>query len=176
LALRILYQPYCFNHDVVATYAADLLAVLCAMAAEPALTVGQILAALPRQSYGAAAERSRASAYESRVPYAAPGPEMERAVASLWQELLGVEHVSMDDNFFDLGGHSLLLMQAHGRLCDILQRDLPIVSLLQYPTVRTLARHVSGDPGVRHGAAGAAERARKQREAMRKQRMNAGMR
>ena len=176
LALRILYQPYCFTRNVVVSYAASLLTVLRAMAEQPALTVGQILAALPREAYGAAAGRSATRAYESALPYAAPGTEMERAVASLWQELLGVERVSMDDNFFDLGGHSLLLMQAHGRLRDILQRDLPIVSLLQYPTVRTLARHMSGDPGTRPGTAGASERARKQRDAMRKQRINAGMR
>ena len=45
--------------------------------------------------------------------YTAPTTETERAVAALWQELFGVERVSLDDNFFDLGGHSLLLLQAH---------------------------------------------------------------
>ncbi|MGQ0524433.1 MAG: amino acid adenylation domain-containing protein [Betaproteobacteria bacterium] len=176
LSLRIIWQPSALSRSAAITCVADLLTVLRAMAQQPAVTVGTILAQLPRSSHGAAARHASSKVSESRVPYAPPRTDMEQAVAALWQELLGVERVSMDDNFFDLGGHSLLLIQAHGRLRDILQRDLPIVSLLQYPTVRTLARHMSGDSDASRGVAGAAERARKQREVMRKQRMGAGMR
>jgi len=176
LTLRLLYQPSAFTRNAVATYAADLIAMLRALAEQRASTLADIQALLPRATHGAATARASARVRDTTLPYAPPATEMEVAVASLWQELLGVERVSMDDNFFDLGGHSLLLIQAHGRLCDILQRDLPIVSLLQYPTIRALARHMSGNADAGRGAAVAAERARKQREAMRRQRAGAGLR
>ena len=72
----------------------------------------------------------------------APGDDVERAVAEVWEELFQVDQVGMDDNFFDLGGHSMLLLQAHARLREKLGRDLSVVALLQYPTVRSLARYL----------------------------------
>jgi acyl carrier protein len=65
--------------------------------------------------------------------------ELEKTIADIWQELLQVERVGLNDNFFDLGGHSLLLAQVHARLRDALQRDLPIIKLFQYPTIQSLA-------------------------------------
>ncbi|MGQ0752218.1 MAG: amino acid adenylation domain-containing protein [Betaproteobacteria bacterium] len=176
LTLRLLYHASAFTRNAISIYARDLTAVLRALAEQSASTVGDLLALLPDATRGAAAGHSGKRARESTAPYAPPATDMERAVATLWQELLGIERVSMDDNFFDLGGHSLLLIQAHGRLRDILQRDLPVVSLLQYPTIRALARHMSGTADAAQSAAGPAERARKQRKAMRRQRASAGLR
>jgi hypothetical protein len=53
--------------------------------------------------------------------------EIERTIAAIWQEVLGVEHVGGDDNFFDLGGHSLLLARVPARLRDRLAADLRLV-------------------------------------------------
>ncbi|MGH9848856.1 MAG: non-ribosomal peptide synthetase, partial [Blastocatellia bacterium] len=53
---------------------------------------------------------------ESEAPYAAPTTEVERAIAAVWQEALRVEKVGLNDNFFDIGGHSLLMIQIHGKL------------------------------------------------------------
>jgi natural product biosynthesis luciferase-like monooxygenase protein len=72
-----------------------------------------------------------------------PRTEMERVIAGVWQELLGVDRVSVHDNFFDLGGNASLLDQAHGYLQRRLARDIAVVELFQYPTVSTLARHLS---------------------------------
>ncbi|MEY2467236.1 MAG: hypothetical protein QOD03_1757, partial [Verrucomicrobiota bacterium] len=66
--------------------------------------------------------------------------ELEKTIADIWQELLQVERVGLNDNFFDLGGHSLLLAQVHARLRDELKRDLPIIKLFQYPTIQSLAK------------------------------------
>jgi hypothetical protein len=70
---------------------------------------------------------------------------MERKVAAVWEDLFQVESVSFDENFFDLGGHSLLLIRAHQRLRESVRPDLSLVAMLQYPTVRTLARHLAGE-------------------------------
>jgi amino acid adenylation domain-containing protein/non-ribosomal peptide synthase protein (TIGR01720 family) len=69
---------------------------------------------------------------------------VEAAIAEVWRELLGVDEISVEDNFFDVGGHSTLLVQIHARLRDVLKGDLkgpfPIVTLFQHPTIRSLAR------------------------------------
>ena len=77
------------------------------------------------------------------VVYAQPRTEVEREVAAVWQTILGVERVGADDNFFDLGAHSLMMVRAHARLTHTYGKDLPLVSLFRYPTVRSLAQHLS---------------------------------
>jgi acyl carrier protein len=73
----------------------------------------------------------------------APRTEMERAIVNIWCALLRVEQVGLHDNFFDLGGHSLLVVQAQARLRDTLGIDLPIVRLFQYPTISALMNFLS---------------------------------
>ncbi|MFN2416206.1 MAG: amino acid adenylation domain-containing protein [Pyrinomonadaceae bacterium] len=77
------------------------------------------------------------------VAYEPPRTQFEREVSAVWQEVLGVERVGADDNFFDLGAHSLLMVRAHARLSERYGRDLALVALFRYPTVRSLARHLS---------------------------------
>ena len=80
-----------------------------------------------------------------RPAYAAPANEIERQIAAAWQEVLGVERVGLHDNFFDLGGHSLRLVEVHARLLRDLGRDISIVTLFQYPTVAALAAHLASN-------------------------------
>jgi aryl carrier-like protein len=67
---------------------------------------------------------------------------MEQAIAVVWQRMFGLERVSVEENLFDLGGHSLLLLQMHGRLRAALKEEFPIVTLFVHPTIRSLARHL----------------------------------
>jgi amino acid adenylation domain-containing protein len=76
------------------------------------------------------------------TPRLAPRNEIERAIAAIWKEVLKVENVDIDDNFFDLGGHSLLIMQIHRRLREQFKRDLSLVDLFRHPTISSLARHL----------------------------------
>ena len=78
-----------------------------------------------------------------------------------------MENISIDDNFFDVGGHSVLLLHVHARLQSKIGARLPIAVLFQFPTVRTLARHLSNPTDGTAGEASAAmERANKQRDAI----------
>jgi hypothetical protein len=81
--------------------------------------------------------------------YVSPTGELERAIAAVWQGVLGVDRVGLHDNFFDLGAHSLLIMKAHRLLRDDLGRDVPVVALFQYPTIAALAAHLGGAPAGR---------------------------
>src|SRR5262249_52199328 len=67
--------------------------------------------------------------------YVAPQTDLEVSIASIWQEVLQIERVGIHDGFFDLGGHSLLMAQAHNLLRDVLGIDISMIDLFKYPTI-----------------------------------------
>lgn len=85
------------------------------------------------------------------VRYEAPASEAERKIAEIWQDVLGIAKAGRDDNFFDLGGHSLTLMMVVARLRKAFDQDIRMVDMFQYTTVRALAKHLAGsaDSSVR---------------------------
>ena len=72
--------------------------------------------------------------------YVAPNTDTERVITAVWQEVLGLDKVGVNDNFFDLGGHSLLVVMVHNRLTEMFMRELSIVDLFRYPTVSSLSK------------------------------------
>ncbi len=112
---------------------------------------------------------------ELAAAYVAPRGELERVIAEVWKEALKVDKVGVHDNFFDLGGHSLLMTRVHARLKDALQaegvtQEVSLIDLFRYPTIGSLVRSLSpGAPGA-SGAAqdtGAADESRRRAEARR---------
>jgi acyl carrier protein len=88
-----------------------------------------------------APEQSRS---ELENKFVAPRTSVEEAVAGIWCEVLGLEKVGMRDNFFDLGGHSLLMIRIHRKLQKIIGEDISIITLFQYPTIGSLSNYLSG--------------------------------
>lgn len=78
-----------------------------------------------------------------QTDFIAPRNEYEQTVADVWQQVLGVNQIGIYDNFFDLGGHSLLVTQVIGRLRDAFKVDLPLSKLFDVPTVAGLAEIVA---------------------------------
>jgi aspartate racemase len=76
---------------------------------------------------------------ELDATYVAPQTDTERLITALWQEVLGIQKPGIHDNFFDLGGHSLLVVLLHNRLKEAFRRDISIVDLFRYPTIAALA-------------------------------------
>lgn len=70
------------------------------------------------------------------------GNELEQKIAAVWQSLLRTSKMQLDDNFFDLGGHSLLVIQMKSALLQALNRDIAVVDIFTYPSVRSLARYL----------------------------------
>ena len=68
-----------------------------------------------------------------------PVTALQRRIASVWERAFGVRDLDIDENFFDLGGHSLLLLRVHGELCRVLDRELSVVEVFGNPTIRKLA-------------------------------------
>ncbi len=99
--------------------------------------------------------------------YEVPQSETEQQIAKLWQELLNLDKVGIYDNFFDLGGHSLLMIQLNHKLRAILQRDISVVTMFQNPTIYSLAQYLSQEQEL--SFTGTRDRAQKQIEAINRQ-------
>jgi hypothetical protein len=78
-------------------------------------------------------------AAELNANYLAPRTPLEAVVAGVWQDVLGVREIGVRDNFFEMGGHSLLITTLISRLNHMFKVDLPALSLFESPTVADLA-------------------------------------
>jgi acyl transferase domain-containing protein len=92
---------------------------------------------------GVAAETVRHERPPLPTPYVAPETEMEQRIAAVWQQVLGFEQIGVEDNFFDLGGDSLVAIQVASRLKEALNIEFPVAKLYQALTVRSLAQVLS---------------------------------
>jgi acyl carrier protein len=90
--------------------------------------------------------------------------DLEDAILRVWRSALGTDDVSVEDNFFDVGGHSILAVRVHRELEQQLGRKLPITDLFRFPTVRSHAAHLAAGGTQRSAAQQAAERARARKE------------
>ncbi len=87
----------------------------------------------------------------------------QRRVAVIWRDVLRIEHLGVDDNFFDLGGHSLLVVKVHAALRREFQKELTLVDLFQHTTIAAQATLVSSEATDR-GASVQRARARAARQ------------
>ncbi len=76
------------------------------------------------------------------VAYVAPRTSTEKALAQIWKELLGVESVGVNDDFFDLGGHSLMASRMLFRTRDTASVEMPLRTMFEAPTIAALASQI----------------------------------
>jgi acyl carrier protein len=72
-----------------------------------------------------------------------PADDIERQLAAIWFTLLGVEHIGRDDDFFDLGGHSLMATRVMARVADTLGAKLTLRDVFEAPRLRDLAARIA---------------------------------
>lgn len=84
--------------------------------------------------------------------YVPPVTDLQRQMAGIWGEVLGIDRVGMRDNLFDLGGSSLLALQLLTRVRQVLGVGVPVVALFEAPTAGALAAHVERHRGEAGGA------------------------
>jgi natural product biosynthesis luciferase-like monooxygenase protein len=106
-----------------------------------------VLPSLPMTPNGKLDRRAlpEANAIAVRMPGTAPQGELEKTIAAIWQDVLGLPQVGTSDNFFDLGGHSLLVVQVQRRLREACGREVSITDVFRLPTIQSLAAHLGGN-------------------------------
>jgi amino acid adenylation domain-containing protein len=113
------------------------------------------------------------------IEYMAPGSNKEKMIAQTWKDVLKHERIGINDNFFDLGGNSLNIIQIIGKLREQLDMDLSLVAMFEFPTIRTFSQYLSrlnpgGNPHDmkidRSGAIAAAKKSKLEQQARRKRR------
>ncbi|HEX7865265.1 MAG TPA: amino acid adenylation domain-containing protein [Variovorax sp.] len=135
-----------------------------------------VLEALPLNANGKVDRKALPiPAITSDKPYEAPQGPVAETIAAIWAEVLQMEKVGIHDNFFDLGGHSLLLVRVHRQLEDRLRTTVALVQLFKYPTVGSLAQWMergAAAPAASSPTAGD-DRALRQRAALLQRRKSA---
>jgi amino acid adenylation domain-containing protein/non-ribosomal peptide synthase protein (TIGR01720 family) len=77
--------------------------------------------------------------------YEAPRNEVEEKLALIWEELLEIDQIGINDNFFALGGHSLMAIRVLAAIRTVLGREITINDVFEYPTIALLAAHMAGE-------------------------------
>ncbi len=80
---------------------------------------------------------------EKQADYTAPRNSTEQTIVAIWQTLLNQDHISIFDNFFEIGGHSLLAIKVAGALQDELHTEVSMRMLFEHPTIADLAQVIS---------------------------------
>ena len=83
------------------------------------------------------------AAAEVAAEFVAPRTEFERTIVEIWRAVLGVDRVGLHDDFFQLGGHSLLGTQLMSRVREVFRVDLPLRVLFEAPTVADLGAAIA---------------------------------
>lgn len=76
------------------------------------------------------------------APYLAPRDNLETALAQIWMDVLNVDRVGVHDNFFRLGGHSLIATQMVARISDAFKIEFPLQNMFEAPTIEQIANMV----------------------------------
>ncbi len=107
---------------------------------------------------GAAPRKKTVASSDDAANAADYSNAVEQKIAEFWRDLLGVENPQPDDDFFDLGGHSLAAVRLFAKIRKEYETDLPLATLFEAPTLRQLSEVVIAEGGIDLGqASGEAE-------------------
>jgi hypothetical protein len=146
LRLTLIYDRQVVARKTVERWGHDLVTLLERMPASLEKPVAEMQELLSPPFAAERKEKLRLGSQSQN--YVPPQTSMERTIAALWQKMFDLERVGIDENFFDLGGHSLLLVEMHRLVREELKTDFPIVTLFEHPTVRSLASHLGQPVGT----------------------------
>ncbi|WP_218081870.1 SDR family NAD(P)-dependent oxidoreductase [Anthocerotibacter panamensis] len=114
-------------------------------------------------------ERASAPVDRKQTP-TLPHSHVERTMAQIWQEVLQLDRVGVNDSFFDLGGHSILMAQVQVRLREVLQREVTLLDMFTYPTISALTKFLNRGAEDPPAFAPSQERATTRRQTVQQQR------
>jgi len=107
---------------------------------------------------------------ELNILYAAPETVIEKRLAGIWGSVLNVERIGRDDNFFDLGGHSFLVVKVHERIRQEMQVEIPLIKLFEFPTIFGLSQFLENQQEASISVDDSQAWASRRRQALQRQR------
>ncbi|HLP90494.1 MAG TPA: amino acid adenylation domain-containing protein [Nostocaceae cyanobacterium] len=133
-----------------------------------------VLETLPLTANGKV-NRQALSAIKSIQPersktFIAPQNPLEITIAEIWSKILKLEKIGTQDNFFDLGGDSLIATQVHQQLREKLSQDFPLVKIFEYPNISSLAKYLSNQETETQTVQQSSERGEKRKAAAQEKR------
>uniref|UniRef100_UPI001E5C8AFC non-ribosomal peptide synthetase n=1 Tax=Nocardia sp. CNY236 TaxID=1169152 RepID=UPI001E5C8AFC len=159
-AVRIVDQPtgYALAGYIVGDIPSDLLATEVEQRLRlvlPSYMVPSVYVSIPEMPLTPSGKLDR-KALPDPAPttkaFRAPGTAVERSVAAVFEQVLHVDRVGLDDDFFALGGNSLVATQITGRLAAALGLEVPVRTVFEYPTVAAIAGRLSSTDRTRNRA------------------------
>ncbi len=170
LAYVVPAQPSAAGEHATASLAAELRQFLRERLPDYMVPAAFIsLAALPLTPNGKLNRRALPAPNDqpqtTESSYVAPQSELERSIADVWQEVLQLQRVGVNDNFFEVGGNSLLVVQVHSKLSARLGRELAMADLFRHPTINALAQFLSGSAESQQSQQQIHDRAKRQTQA-----------
>jgi phthiocerol/phenolphthiocerol synthesis type-I polyketide synthase E len=133
------YNPDVFDPAIIRRMLEDYEKILDTMLENPDLKVAQLgVTAQPKPHLGLTAGSSQGE-------MALPQNETERQLKQIWEELLGIRSVGVHQNYFELGGNSILAVRLFAEIENVFKVKLPLSTLLKAPTIQEFARVLCGD-------------------------------
>jgi non-ribosomal peptide synthase protein (TIGR01720 family) len=136
--VSLIYDPNKLSEATIRRWGADFTRTLSDFPESASVPLSALLERLSSSALAAA----KPQRFVQSQNYVLPHTDTERRIARVWEEMLEIEKISAEENIFDLGVHSLLAVQLHRSLCDVLGQEFPLISMFQYPTIQMLARHL----------------------------------
>ena len=161
--LSLIFDRRVLAPTAIDRWIGDLMQVLRYFASDLPSSVGDVMATLSPPVQAEPVHRHWFVPSQNYVP---PRTDMQRAIASVWRDVIQVEQISMETNLFDLGVHSLLVVQLHQKLQDDLGQQIGLVTLFRYPTIVALAQHLESGDQATDRLAQSRDRGQRQRQMM----------
>jgi aspartate racemase len=162
------FVAYIIPAATAAPSADELRAFLRRTLPDAAIPVDYVaMKSFPLTSNGKVDRRALSDPAKRHAPTAAPPQtNLEHAISAVWREVIGhPDEIGVNENFFDLGGNSLRVIEVHARLERAVRRSFPLTALFQYPTIQTLSAFLDSKGDIGTDFAGINERALRQRVA-----------
>jgi thioesterase domain-containing protein/acyl carrier protein len=129
------YNTDLFDHTTITQMLGHFQSLLEALVANPMQPISSLLPSLGDRSLAAAPGQERR---ELAREFVAPRNMLEFQLTEIWQKVLGIQSISVRDNFFDLGGNSLLAVRLFEQIEKVFNKNIPSAVIFQAPTIEQL--------------------------------------
>ncbi len=161
--LSMIYDRRQLSRSAIERWLSDLVIVLEFVAREDHISLDRVLQSLSTP-VAAESTSTQRRLFVASLNYVAPNTPTQKAVAQVWQEVIQLERISIEDNLFDLGVHSLLVVQLHKKLHERLKQPIGLLTLFRYPSIFALAQFLDSSHQVTDRLSQSQDRGERQRQ------------